>query len=214
MTDHADTQLHQTVPIYEFKQMLVDVIPHLRAFGNSLTGNIDLADDLAQETLMKAWVARERFHAGTSLKAWCFVILRNTFISQMRRKKFTGEYNEIAAERILSAPASQQHPLHLSDVQRALLELPDTQREAIILVGAGGFSYEDAAQICDCAVGTIKSRVSRARQMLEEILDGGTVKADRRAVCDASDAVTDIMSVVKQISHQAIDETAPPAIAA
>ena len=214
MTDAAGEQQHETVPTDEFKKMLVEVIPHLRAFGHSLTGNIDLANDLAQEALMKAWVARGRFHAGTSLKAWCFVILRNTYISQMRRKKFTGEYNEIAAERILSAPASQQEPLHLSDVQRALLELPDCQREAIILIGAGGFSYEDAAEICGCAIGTIKSRVSRARQTLEEIMDGGTVKANRNAVCNASDAVVDIMSSVKELSGYALAKGDVTAIAA
>ena len=198
------TQEFDVVPTDEFRDMLVDVIPHLRAFGHSLTGNIDLANDLAQEALMKAWKARTRFRAGTSLKAWCFVILRNTYISQMRRKKFTGEYDELTAERIVCTSADQQESLHLSDVQRALLELPASQREAVILIGAGGFSYEEAAGICNCAVGTIKSRVSRARATLEEIMEGGHVRADRKSVGAASDAVVDIMSVVQVLSKGAV----------
>jgi len=164
-----DTKLSST----QFKNELAETIPHLRAFGRSLAGNVETADDLVQDTLLKAWAARDKFIAGTSMKAWTFVILRNTFFSNMRRKKFTGEYNELAAERILSAPAPQQHPLHLNDLQRALMELSEDQREAVTLVGAGGYSYEDAAEIAGCAIGTMKSRVSRARTALEGILEDG-----------------------------------------
>lgn len=157
----------------DFKLHLTEAIPHLRAFGRSLSGNPDLADDLVQDTLLKAWTARDRFVAGTSMKAWTFVILRNTYFSNMRRKKFTANYDETVAERVLSAPAPQQDPLHLADLQRALMEISDDQREAIILVGAGGYSYEEAAEIAGCAIGTMKSRVSRARQTLEGILADG-----------------------------------------
>ncbi len=184
----------------EFKRQLVEVIPHLRAFGYSLSGSMDVADDLAQETLTKAWTARDRFRPGTSMRAWTFVILRNSYISQIRRRKFVGEYDDIAAERILSAPASQQDPMHLADVQRALHELPASQREALILIGAGGFSYEEAADICGCAVGTIKSRVSRGREALQELLENGGFGRDNQMQDGSSNALGDILSAVDKLS--------------
>ena len=154
----------------EFKDQLAAVIPHLRAFGRSLSGSRDLADDLVQETLLKAWAARKRFQAGTNMRAWTFIILRNLFLSQMRRARFKGEWDDITASKILAAPASQDRHIELGDLQRALMHLPQPQREALILVGAGGFAYEEAAEICGCAVGTIKSRVARGRVALEQLL--------------------------------------------
>src|SRR3546814_17906500 len=109
--------------------------------------------------MVKAWASRDRFERGTSIKAWTFVILRNTFLSQMRRNKFHGDYDEVAVERTLSTPASQEHSGALADLQRALMELPQDQREALILAGAGGMSYEAAAQTCDCAPGPMKRPV-------------------------------------------------------
>src|SRR3546814_11837894 len=109
--------------------------------------------------MVKAWASRERFERGTSIKAWTFVILRNTFLSQMRRNKFVGEYDETAVERTMSTPANQEDSGEMADLQRGLMELPQDQREALILVGAGGLCYEEAASICDCALGTEKSRV-------------------------------------------------------
>ena len=120
----------------EFKDQLATVIPHLRAFGRSLSGSRDLADDLVQETLLKAWAARKRFQAGTNMRAWTFIILRNLFLSQMRRARFKGEWDDITASKILAAPASQDRHIELSDMQRALMHLPQPQREALILVGA------------------------------------------------------------------------------
>ena len=134
----------------EFKRELTEVVPHLRAFARGLCGRPDMADDLVQETLLKAWAAQERFEPGTSMRAWTFVILRNAYLTDMRRNRFRGEYDEGVAERILTAPAGQEEPLHLSDMHRALLTLPPERREALLLVGAGGFSYEEAAQICGC----------------------------------------------------------------
>jgi RNA polymerase sigma-70 factor (ECF subfamily) len=157
----------------EFKKQLAQVIPHLRAFGRSLSGSRDLADDLVQETLLKAWAARQRFQAGTNMRAWTFIILRNLYLSQMRRARFKGEWDDLVADRILAAPASQDRHVELSDMQRALLHLPQPQREALILVGAGGFAYEEAAEICNVAVGTIKSRVARGRVALETLLSEG-----------------------------------------
>ena len=159
----------------EFKRELTAVVPHLRAFARGLCGRPDMADDLVQETLMKAWAAQERFEPGTSMRAWTFVILRNAYLTDMRRNRFRGEYDENVAERILTAPAGQEEPIHLSDMHRALLTLPPERREALLLVGAGGFSYEEAANICGCAVGTIKSRVGRARAALNEMLADGDI---------------------------------------
>jgi RNA polymerase sigma-70 factor (ECF subfamily) len=159
----------------DFKKELSAVIPHLRAFARGLCGRPDMADDLVQETMLKAWAARDRFEPGTSMRAWTFVILRNAYLTEMRRNRFRGEYDETVAERILTQPASQEDPVHLSDMHRALLTLPPERREALLLVGAGGFSYEEAATICGCAVGTIKSRVGRARAALTEMLTDGSV---------------------------------------
>lgn len=184
----------------EFKTLLAGVIPHLRAYGRSLSGNPDLADDLTQDTMVKAWASRDRFERGTSIKAWTFVILRNTFLSQMRRNKFRGDYDELAVERTLSTPASQEEASEMADLQRALMELPQDQREALILVGAGGLSYEEAASICDCALGTMKSRVSRARGALEAIMTRGQFSQKRADAPPASEAMDAIMDSVETIA--------------
>lgn len=168
----------------DFKRELTEVIPHLRAFARGLCGRPDMADDLVQEAMMKAWAAQERFEPGTSMRAWTFVILRNAYLTDMRRNRFRGEYDESVAERILTAPAGQEDPIHLSDMHRALLTLPAERREALLLVGAGGFSYEEAASICGCAVGTIKSRVGRARATLTSMMEDGDIP--RRSTDDAS----------------------------
>ncbi len=165
--------VRDALPDKEFKNQLAQVIPHLRAFGRSLSGSRDLADDLVQETLLKAWAARDRFQAGTNMRAWTFIILRNLFLSQMRRARFKGEWDDFTADRLLAMPAGQDRQIDLSDLQRGLLQLPQAQREALILVGAGGFAYEEAASICNCAVGTIKSRVARGREGLEINLNEG-----------------------------------------
>lgn len=158
-----------------FKRQLAETIPHLRAFARSLCGRPDFADDLVQEAMLKAWAARERFEPGTNLRAWTFTILRNCYLTEMRRNKFVGDYDEGVAERTLQAPMGQEDPLHLADMRRALMSLPQERREAILLVGAGGFSYEEAAEICQTAVGTMKSRVGRARAALNEMLEGGNM---------------------------------------
>jgi RNA polymerase sigma-70 factor (ECF subfamily) len=159
-------------PDSQFKADLLDLIPFLRAFARSLCGNQETADDLAQETLVKAWQARSTFAPGTNLKAWLFTILRNQFYSDRRRAWRQAPWDQDAAERIPGSSNEQAWAAELSDTARALTCLSDEQREALILVGAGGFSYEDAAAICKCAVGTVKSRVARARKTLLAILDG------------------------------------------
>jgi RNA polymerase sigma factor (sigma-70 family) len=185
-----------------FKDELSLVIPHLRAFGRSLSGNRDLADDLVQETLMKAWAARKRFQAGTNMRAWTFIILRNLFLSQMRRARFRGEWDELTASKLLAAPASQDRHIELADLQRALLHLPQPQREALILVGAGGFAYEEAAEICGCAVGTIKSRVARGRAALEQLMARGQLPSRRDHKTDPSTStLQQIMADVDSLSR-------------
>lgn len=191
------------LPDDEFKVQLGQVIPHLRAFGRSLSGNRETADDLVQETLLKAWAARERFQAGTNMRAWTFIILRNLFLSQMRRARFKGEWDEMAADKLLAAPASQDRHIELNDMQRALLKLPEPQREALILVGAGGFAYEEAAEICGCAVGTIKSRVARGRSALEALLEEGDLnpRSETTGKSDLS-ALQEIMDEVDELSNR------------
>jgi RNA polymerase sigma-70 factor (ECF subfamily) len=193
------------LPDNEFKDQLAQVIPHLRAFGRSLSGSRDLADDLVQETLLKAWAARKRFQAGTNMRAWTFIILRNLFLSQMRRARFKGEWDELTASKLLAAPASQDRHVELGDMQRALMHLPQPQREALILVGAGGFAYEEAAEICGCAVGTIKSRVARGRVALESLLAEGKLPSRRQHETDANKtALQTIMGEVDDLSRDRV----------
>jgi RNA polymerase sigma factor (sigma-70 family) len=185
-----------------FRTQLAAVIPQLRAFGRSLSGNRDTGDDLVQETLLKAWAARDRYEAGTNLRAWTFIILRNLFLSQMRRNRFRGEWDDGVAEKILSGPASQDKNVELGDLQRALQYLPETQREALILVGAGGFAYEEAAEICGVAVGTIKSRVARGRVALEAVMMGNDLPSRRTDPDnDGVSALDTIMAQVKVLSR-------------
>ncbi len=195
---------HVSLSDPEFKTQLAQVIPHLRAFGRSLSGSRDLADDLVQETLLKAWAARKRFQAGTNMRAWTFIILRNLYLSQMRRARFKGEWDDLVADRLLAAPASQDRHVELADMQRALLHLPQPQREALILVGAGGFAYEEAAEICQVAVGTIKSRVARGRVALEALMSEGQLPSRRSTALneDGRTALDTIMGEVDELSRE------------
>ena len=183
----------------QFKADLLDLIPFLRAFARSLCGNQETADDLAQETLVKAWQARSMFAPGTNLKAWLFTILRNQFYSDRRRAWRQAPWDQDAAERIPGSSAEQSWAAELSDTARALSQLSDEQREALILVGAGGFSYEDAAAICRCAVGTVKSRVARARKSLLSILEGEN-PLPRSTQTPARDAANEILAQLERLA--------------
>ena len=154
----------------DIRETLFKVIPHLRAFAISLTGSLDHADDLVQETLLRALSNLDKFQPGTSLQAWTFTILRNLFHTEYRKRRrevedADGKY----AARIAVRPDQGAH-LDFEDFRAALDRLGPDQREALLLVGAQGFSYEEASAICGCAVGTIKSRVNRARVRLAELL--------------------------------------------
>ena len=155
----------------DFKADLLSLIPFLRAFARSLCGNYDAADDLAQETLVRAWQSRDTFAPGTNLKAWLFTILRNQYYSDRRRAWRQVAWDQEAAELVPGTSQDQNWTADLSDTARALRRLPDEQREALILVGAGGFSYQEAAEIARCNIGTVKSRVARARKALMAILE-------------------------------------------
>ena len=172
-----------------FKRELVVLIPHMRAFARTLTGDATAADDLAQDALMKAWDARASYQMGTNMKAWTFMILRNQFYSEKRRSWRQSQLDQEAAERTLVAVDDPEAPVALDELRLSLAQLPAEQREALILVGAGGFAYEEAAEICGCAVGTVKSRVSRARKALHSILEDGSYERDGSAAGDAMSAI-------------------------
>jgi RNA polymerase sigma-70 factor (ECF subfamily) len=157
---------------FDFQRDMIALIPYLRAFAGALCRSRDLADDLAQETLVKAWRAKDRFEPGTNLKAWLFTILRNELYSRRRRDWRQSHWDEGAAERIAAPPDAQVWTLELCDTAQALHNLPTDQREALVPVGAAGFSYQEAADICGTPLGTIKSRVARARIALLDIVDG------------------------------------------
>ena len=172
-----------------FKAELVGLIPHLRAFARTLCGDPAAADDLAQDAMMKAWDARASFQMGTNMKAWTFMILRNQFYSEKRRSWRQTQLDQEAAERTLVAVDDPEAPVALDELRLGLSMLPAEQREALILVGAGGFAYEEAADICGCAVGTVKSRVSRARRALQGILETGAYDKDGQSAGDAMSAI-------------------------
>jgi RNA polymerase sigma-70 factor (ECF subfamily) len=156
----------------ELEAGLAKLLPFLRTFARSLAGDRDLADDLAQETMAKVWRYRQSFTPGSNLKAWLFAILRNEFFSYRRRAWRQVFWDDEQAEAIPAPPGEQHWSVELSDTASAIKSLPDAQREALILVGVGGFSYDDAAALSSCAVGTTKSRVARARQSLRASLAG------------------------------------------
>ncbi len=150
---------------------LAKLVPNLRAFARSLSGNPDHADDLVQETLVKAWKHRASFAPGSNLKAWLFTILRNAFLSERRKRKLEVEDKDGVFAGRMSVHGEQLGHMDMVDFTKALDMLPSEQKEALLLIGAEGFSYEEAALMCGCAVGTIKSRVNRARVRLAQALN-------------------------------------------
>ncbi|MFC4725702.1 sigma-70 family RNA polymerase sigma factor [Glycocaulis abyssi] len=193
----------EPLPAGEFKREMAEAIPYMRAFARSLTGDDSAADDLTQDALMKAWNARKRFRAGSNFRAWIFTIMRNQFYSDCRRSWRQVAWDQEQADRTLTGPSSMNGVMELDETRRALLELPDDQREAIILVGAGGFSYEEAASICGCAIGTVKSRVSRARAALAAILESGPRQRSAGDDVKPSQSAELIMAEVKSLTSGA-----------
>ncbi len=168
--DSGQPRPASTGDVAALKDEMLRTIPSLRAFAFSLCGNSDRADDLVQETLMKAWINQHSFTQGTSMSAWLFTILRNVFYSEYRKRRREVEDAEgTMASRLVSVPEQNGH-MDLQDLRSALQKLPPEQREALILVGGSGFAYEEAAQICGCALGTLKSRVNRARTAVAALM--------------------------------------------
>lgn len=152
------------------RDQLVEHLPALRAFAISLTRNSAIADDMVQDTVVKAWTNIEKYQDGTNMRAWLFTILRNTYYSNRRKaKREVADVNGAFTENMAEKPAHDGR-LQMRDFRRAFDQLPDEQRETLILVGASGFSYEEAAEMCGVAVGTIKSRANRGRKALAELL--------------------------------------------
>ena len=149
---------------------LITHLPALRAFALSLTRNRATADDMMQDTVLKAWSNMDKFERGTNMRAWLFTILRNNFYSSRRKlNREVADIDNVFAD-TLSVKPDHDGRLQMADFKEALNQLPDEQREALILVGASGFAYEEAAEMCGVATGTIKSRVNRARAKLSELL--------------------------------------------
>jgi RNA polymerase sigma-70 factor (ECF subfamily) len=155
----------------ELRASLLKAIPHLRAFAISLTGKVDQADDLVQEAIMRGLNKLDSFTPGTDLQAWLFTILRNHFYTSLRKRQREVEDPDGLMAGMLSAPPEQHGHLDLDDLSTALGKLSVEQREVLLLIGAEGMSYEEAAAICGTKVGTIKSRMNRARIRIAELLD-------------------------------------------
>lgn len=154
-----------------FKDDLLAALPRLRAFAMSLCRDRDRADDLVQEALLKAWRSAEKFAPGSNMIAWLFVILRNTYYSEYRRRYHHVEGANGDQQALLGELPSQWGHVMAQELLAAMQRLPDQQREALVLIAGADMSYEDAARVCGCATGTIKSRVNRARAKLAALLD-------------------------------------------
>ncbi len=171
----------------------------LRSYAIWLCRSRNLADDLIQETLVKAWCARDRFQSGTNLRAWCITILRNVFLSYKRRSWRSLPFPDEMVAELAAEHEELGHRLDLLALRNAIALLPRNQREAILLVGAGGASYIEAAEICACAVGTVKSRVSRARLRLAELLSDNRAGFNSNPNIEAEEVLNDLMEQVSQI---------------
>jgi RNA polymerase sigma-70 factor (ECF subfamily) len=172
-----------------FEAELIALIPQLRAFGRTLSGSATEGDDLAQEALLKAFAARSRFEMGTNMKAWTFLILRNIFYSGKRREWRTCGLDPEVAERTLVSAADPLAPIELDELRRAMSMLPLEQLESLVLITAAGLSYDEAAEIMGTAVGTVKSRVSRARDRLDAILTKADLVKDDLPAHAATDVI-------------------------
>jgi RNA polymerase sigma-70 factor (ECF subfamily) len=172
-----------------FQAELIALIPQLRAFARSLCRDATRADDLAQEALASAWKARESYQTGTNLRAWVYLILRNRFYSDARRAWRSTALNPEIAEATLVARDKVEGILELDEVRRALAHLTEQHRESLMLVGVGGFSYDEAAEILKVPTGTVKSRVCRARMSLAAIIAAGNCRSDGQPAGNAFDAI-------------------------
>ncbi len=156
---------------FDLREDMMQHLPHLRAFARTLTGNRERADDLVQDTIIRALNAEQQFIAGTNLKAWLMTILRNHYINGLRRLKLEGDSIEQVPEAVFATAAVQDDKIELQEVSAALQRMSPEHREVLILISASGLSYEETAQVCGCAVGTVKSRLNRARLELKKLVE-------------------------------------------
>jgi RNA polymerase sigma-70 factor (ECF subfamily) len=203
----------KTIPDFDFKRELMALIPLMRAFARSLCQHPSRAEDLAQDALVKAWKAQASFQVGTNLKAWLFTILRNEFYSRLRREWRQMPWDQESAGRIPAPAQEQQWHLALCDVAEAMRHLPTDQREALILVGAAGFSYAEAAEICAVPQGTVKSRVARARQALLGLTARGGRPAKPLSTAYRQGGIADIMAQLAAIVPQRMARQLPVGLA-
>ena len=159
------------MPSDNFRDALLAEIKSLRAFAISLCGSAALADDFVQETLLRAWSKSDSFEPGTNLRAWLFTILRNIYYSNYRKRSREVQDSDGTHARRVIVLGDQESHLDLEDFRQAMTKLPAEQREVLTLIGASGLSYEEAAVVCQVGIGTIKSRLSRARAKLVELLE-------------------------------------------
>ena len=158
------------------------VVPRLRRYARALTGNREAADDLTQDTLERAWTKRVLWQPGTDLRAWMFTVMHNVFVNGTRRSRPTVSLDEIAVDDVGAATAtSVETPVVLAELARSLLLLPEEQREVLLLVGLEQFSYAEASEVLGVPIGTVMSRLSRARERLRILLDAGSAGVDRPA---------------------------------
>ena len=155
-----------------FRDQLVALLPSLRAFARGLCRHRDMADDLAQDTMMRAWAARGSYTEGSNFRAWMFMIMRNQFYTTLRKNSRMTTLDPEVAERVLVVAPAQQDGINVDDVAKALQRLPVQQREVLLLIGANEMSYEEAAEVIGCAMGTVKSRLARGRMALAALIDG------------------------------------------
>ena len=189
---------------FGFADELERLLPELRAFARSLCRNRDLADDLVQETCLNAWAAIDRFQPGAAMRPWLFRILRNEFYQHTRRAWRSTELEPEQAERTLMANESLEARSDFRVLQAAIDSLPQAQRDAIILVAAAGFTYDEAGLICDCSAGTIKSRVSRARDAVLHTMtqaeNGHSTTGGPSELSQATRGLDELLSDIRRLS--------------
>jgi RNA polymerase sigma factor (sigma-70 family) len=191
--------------VSEFERELVALTPFVGSWSRALCARRGIADDMVQETLERAWRGRARFEPGTNMKAWLFTILRNQINSQQRRAWRQMPWDEALGNQIEAPPLEQEWVMQLSDTARAVATLPHRRRDALILVGAGGYTYREAAEISGLAEGTVKSRVARARASVSDMLEGNRSMPPRpkqRATTSESEVVAQLSALTRSQAHR------------
>lgn len=206
LTPVCQEALPESESSWSFVDELERLIPELRAFARGLCRERELSDDLVQDTCLKAWQAIDTFEPGAPLRPWLFRILRNEYYQYTRRSWRSTPLDQEYAENALSAPADQDAKIDFRVLQAVMSSLPDVQREALILVVAAGYTYEEAGEICNCSAGTVKSRVSRAREAVVFKMQradigqvGGSSRDDSRTADGHIDLISDIETLTRHM---------------